>query len=804
MNLINEKPFLAKDFCKKYMVFFMFYHLGVSNRIDVNSLYVKRIFLLSLFMIFTLWSLKSEVSIIPQPRVVEKGDGYFVFDKDTRWIVENDRDKSLFDDVIERFRVAANYNYSVESGSDDALNSVTLSKNSDLGNEEYHLNIDNNRIVISASGKQGFDYGITSLIQLLPPFIFSDRLVQKEFKVPVLYIEDSPRYQYRGFMLDASRYFMPKENVLKLLDYLSFHKINYFHFHLIDDNGWRLQIEKYPELTDIGAWRVDREGHFPMRHNQLAGEPVTVGGYYCRDDIKEIVDYAAERHIEVIPEIEMPAHTIPSLAAFPHLTCPVVDTDIHVLPGIGGSKASINYCAGNDEVFKFLKNVLDEVFELFPSRYLHIGADEAWREYWDSCPLCSKRMQDNQLADLDELQAYFIKRIDSYLKDNNRRLMAWDEITAGPMPEDAIVFGWRGMGQEAFKAAEMGHSVIMTPARRLYFIRYQGPQWFEPYTYFGNNTLFDVYDYDPENYMESSLHQNVKGIQACLWTEFVGSPQEAEYLIFPRLAALAESAWSTSENKDWDDFLTRLDRLVKVYDYKGINYADKSMFNLFHSVEPKNGELVVDLSSIRNDVEIRYTIDGTEPDSRSKLYLDRFVVSEGMTPRAATFIDGEMMGEILTLNLQFNKATGRHVESNFANADLLTNGLLGSEKITDGEYVDMYNSDGYFIIDFDFVIDFNTLQLSFLNNYGAVTHFPSRVTVSVSDNGDSYSVVDDLKIESQERFSKGIFKRKYDFDLNNFSGRYLKIEIENPGITDEFHARDGQNSRVAIDEIIVN
>lgn len=371
-----------------------------------------------------------------------------------------------------------------------------------------------------------------------------------EYKIPVMTVNDRPRFGYRGLMIDVSRYFMPKHNLLKIIDVASFLKINKIHLHLVDDNGWRLEIKKYPRLTQVGAWRVKRDEPFPNRRNQEEGEPVSVGGYYTQNDMREIIRFAALRQIEIIPEIEMPAHTNSSLAAYPELACPVVDRFIGVLPGIGGKNSEIVYCAGNDSVFSFLEDVIDEVSELFPSKYIHLGGDEASKVNWAKCPKCRARMEAEHIEHTEELQSYFMTRMSNYVRSKGKEVMGWDELTNSTLPEGAIIYGWQGFGKAALKAAAQGHRFIMTPARILYFIRYQGPQWFEPLTYFGNNTLKDVYTYEPVQEEWNPVYEDLlMGVQASMWTEFCNSPDDVEYQLFPRLLALSDIAWAKKGQK---------------------------------------------------------------------------------------------------------------------------------------------------------------------------------------------------------------------------------------------------------------
>lgn len=480
---------------------------------------------------------------------------------------------------------------------DSRKGDVCLVTDATLKSEAYKLEITIKKITIRASDLQGFYYALQSIRQLLPSAIESEQVTENvDWTVPALTITDQPRFGYRGLLVDVARFFSPKENLLRIIDCMAMLKLNKLHLHLVDDNGWRIEIKKYPLLTEIGSCRVDRPGKtFPERRNPRQGEPTVEKGFYTQDEIREIVRYAQERHIEVIPEIEMPAHSNAALAAYPLLSCPVVDKFIGVLPGLGGNHADVIFCAGNDSVFTFLQDILDEVLELFPSKYIHLGGDEARKTHWEECPLCQTRMKAESLENTEELQGYFMARVARYVQNKGREVIGWDELTNARIPEGSIILGWQGYGQAALKAAELGHRFIMTPARILYLIRYQGPQWFEPITYFGNNTLKDVYDYEPvQKDWTPQAASLLMGVQACMWTEFCNSPADVDYLLFPRLSALAEVAWTKPARKNWASYLKAMDHFNEHLAAKGIVYA-RSMYNIQQTVTPKEGRLQVEL-----------------------------------------------------------------------------------------------------------------------------------------------------------------------------------------------------------------
>jgi len=760
-----------------------------------------------LFIVFSSYTyvVADNPGIIPKPVHIDyKVNGAFIVNEKTRFIVENNDQAQVLKHLTACFTHAANWHFSIEKKSKVRSNYIALQTNSKLDEEAYKISVTNQFVVIEASNPKGFYYAIQTMRQLLPPEINSPYyIVDVIWHIPAVSIVDKPRFGYRGFMLDVARYFMPKEDVKRLIDYLAFHKINYFHWHLVDDNGWRIEIKKYPRLTDIGAWRVNSIQPFPMRANPMEGEAAVVGGYYTQEDIREIVQFAKERFIEIIPEIEMPAHTNSSLAAYPNLACPVVDTHIGVLPGIGGKNADIIYCAGNDSVFTFLENVLAEIITLFPSPFIHIGGDEANKENWEKCPKCRQRMRDNHIINEEELQSYFIRRINQFLKENGKRLMGWDELTDSEIPENAVIFGWRNNGSGGEKAGEKGFQYIKCPAIKYYFIRYQGPQWFEPYTYFGNTTLKDVYEYEPVLSSSSAVvTANMLGVEACLWTEFVHSADEAEYLIFPRLAAFAETAWSDPV-KNWEGFVQRLDWMLKRYDALGINYAE-SMYNIEHEVFPENEQLRVTLSNIRPDTEIRYTCDGTTPKITSDLYTEPLVIEPSTLLKAVTFKSKKAVGKLLSLNTFSHKAVGMDVLSAEPNAFLLTNGLRGSEKLTDGEWIDVYDKDATFDITLDRLEKITQVGLSFLNNSGMGVHLPSTVSILVSPDGISFYPVYDQELCDKDKFRFGVFKTTLSCNIGEQEIQYVRVCLTNPGKTPETHIRAGISTRFAMDEIIIN
>ena len=749
-------------------------------------------------------NLTQPFSLVPCPVSLVPGTGNFHFSAKTSFAVENEGQAEQVRQFTELLTRAGGFTPRIKV--DSRKGDVCLVTDVTLKSEAYKLEITAKKITIRASDLQGFYYALQSIRQLLPSAIESEQVTENvDWTVPVLTITDQPRFGYRGLLVDVARFFSPKENLLRIIDCMAMLKLNKLHLHLVDDNGWRIEIKKYPSLTEIGSCRVDRPGKtFPERRNPRQGEPTVEKGFYTQDEIREIVRYAQERHIEVIPEIEMPAHSNAALAAYPLLSCPVVDKFIGVLPGLGGNHADVIFCAGNDSVFTFLQDILDEVLELFPSKYIHLGGDEARKTHWEECPLCQARMKAENLENTEELQGYFMARVARYVQNKGREVIGWDELTNARIPEGSIILGWQGYGQAALKAAELGHRFIMTPARILYLIRYQGPQWFEPITYFGNNTLKDVYDYEPvQKDWTPQAASLLMGVQACMWTEFCNSPADVDYLLFPRLSALAEVAWTKPARKNWASYLKAMDHFNEHLAVKGIVYA-RSMYNIQQTVTPKEGRLQVELDCIRPDVQVRYTMDGSVPTAQSPLYTKPLMLTEAKTIKAATFAGNEQLGQMLELPVIWNKATTKPVKSaGTGDLYMLTNGIRGSQKYTDLEWCSWMKSDTVtFTLDLKKPELVNKLTLGSITNYGMAVHKPAEIEVWISGDDKEYRKVGECSYTKNEIFREGVFREDIPFEIGT-EARYVRVVARGAGDCPFTHVRPGQEARIYFDEIII-
>lgn len=749
-------------------------------------------------------NLTQPFSLVPCPVSLVPGTGNFHFSAKTSFAVENEGQAEQVRQFTELLTRAGGFTPRIKV--DSRKGDVCLVTDATLKSEAYKLEITIKKITIRASDLQGFYYALQSIRQLLPSAIESEQVTENvDWTVPALTITDQPRFGYRGLLVDVARFFSPKENLLRIIDCMAMLKLNKLHLHLVDDNGWRIEIKKYPLLTEIGSCRVDRPGKtFPERRNPRQGEPTVEKGFYTQNEIREIVRYAQERHIEVIPEIEMPAHSNAALAAYPLLSCPVVDKFIGVLPGLGGNHADVIFCAGNDSVFTFLQDILDEVLELFPSKYIHLGGDEARKTHWEECPLCQTRMKAESLENTEELQGYFMARVARYVQNKGREVIGWDELTNARIPEGSIILGWQGYGQAALKAAELGHRFIMTPARILYLIRYQGPQWFEPITYFGNNTLKDVYDYEPvQKDWTPQAASLLMGVQACMWTEFCNSPADVDYLLFPRLSALAEVAWTKPARKNWASYLKAMDHFNEHLAAKGIVYA-RSMYNIQQTVTPKEGRLQVELDCIRPDVQVRYTMDGSVPTAQSPLYTKPLMLTEAKTIKAATFTGNEQLGQMLELPVIWNKATAKPVKSaGTGDLYMLTNGIRGSQKYTDLEWCSWMKSDTVtFTLDLKKPELVNKLTLGSITNYGMAVHKPAEIEVWISGDDKEYRKVGECSYTKNEIFREGVFREDIPFEIGT-EARYVRVVARGVGDCPFTHVRPGQEARIYFDEIII-
>lgn len=511
----------------------------------------------------------SDIAILPKPVYVKVNDGFFEITRNTKIIVDPET-THLGEILSTLLSPSMGFELAISDGR-PVPNSIHLSVDhslNDLETEGYQLKVDKKRVLINAPAEAGIFYGIQTLRQLLPVEIFSKDAVEDiHWVLPCAEIKDLPRFKWRGMHLDVCRHFMPLEFVKKYIDLIAIQKMNRLHLHLTDDQGWRIEIKQYPKLAEISAWRDETlVGHYGDKPRKFDGQ--IHGGFYTQDDIREIVKYAGERYVTIVPEIEMPGHSQAALAAYPEISCTGGPFKVSTIWGISKEV----YCAGNEETFKFLEKVLGEVLELFPGEYIHIGGDECPKDRWENCPKCQARIRVEGLRDEHELQSYFVRRIEKYLADKHRRLIGWDEILEGGLPPNATVMSWRGE-EGGIAAAREGHDVVMTPYGYTYFDYYQADPENEPLAIGGFLPIDTVYSYDPVPAALAEQQQHhILGVQGQVWTEYIPTPEKAEYMAFPRACAMAEIGWTALDKKNFGEFSTTLHHHLQRLDLLDVNY----------------------------------------------------------------------------------------------------------------------------------------------------------------------------------------------------------------------------------------
>lgn len=583
-----------------------------------------------------------EINVVPEPVfMVQKEGGFTLHGSPKLSVVGLGQNSATVKYIMKSLRhghlhpklVAASQNSDIQLVLYDTVNP-------ELGDEGYLLEIRNTGITLSANTEQGIFYAYQTLVQMLPNDVTGT--AYSAITLPECTILDYPRFAWRGVHLDVSRHFFPVKFIKKYLDVMASYKMNRFHFHLTDDHGWRLPSERYPELNTVGSWRVDRDaqpwGHADTPHD---GERASYGGYYTREELQDIIQYAAERGIEVIPEVEMPGHSAALLAAFPQLSCDGHGSQV----AIGPCWPSPVICAGNDSSLAVMTNILDEVCDIFPSRYIHIGGDEAFKDAWRQCPKCQQRIRQQHLGGEEQLQSWFIGQIQQHLAGKGKTIIGWDEIMGlkgdswepdaavndrNPLlGDDAVVMSWRGL-KPGMEAARAGRHVIMCPTEYCYLDYYQADKRYQPTAIGGMITLRKAYDFDPAP-MGTNLHveANILGGQCNLWTEYINTPRHAEYMLLPRMLAISESLWSPRDKKDWNRFRRKVEEQKDRLGIKGYNYCEGSFTPQFTARRVEDNTMNIAISTEVPNTYIFYTTDLSTPTRESAIYLGPVNLSRG-------------------------------------------------------------------------------------------------------------------------------------------------------------------------------
>ena len=751
-----------------------------------------------------------DINIVPKPTSIKAKGDYIDINKVETIIVENNS--------IDERNVAELFQSFLKPIKGLGISSINKSKKRilislntryDIPEEGYTLSINGDQKVdLKASSVSGLFYGFQSFRQLCDPELETGSRPTST-KVPICIIEDSPKFVYRGMHLDVSRHFFDVEFVKTYIDMIALHKMNVFHWHLTDDNGWRIEIDKYPLLTEKSAWRVDRR-HEPWKKQSppLENEIATYGGYYNKDQIREVVEYASKRNIAVIPEIEMPGHTSEVFSAYPGLSCK--GDYIPVNPGSYWPNTDI-FCAGNDKVFTFLENVLEEVIDLFPGRYIHIGGDEADKMNWEKCPKCQDRIASESLKNEHELQSWFIKRIEKFILSKDRKLVGWDEILEGGLAKTATVMSWRGM-DGGIESAKKGHDVIMCPTSHCYFDYYQANPETSPEAFGGYTTLKKVYSFNPvPPELSNEEAKFILGGQGNLWTEYVQTPDRAQYRVLPRMSALSEVLWSGPGSNSYEDFYSRLKKLLLRFDMMGWVYAPGSFFvNILSEQTEDNGSYAIKLISEKPGEEIRYTTDGSPPASNSALYKNPILLNQKTTIKAALFIDQSIAGKISEKTIFFSKAIGKKITylTSYSNrytgtgVQTLVNGLTGTIAHNDGYWQGWLEQDLEVVIDLEEKESIVGVSIGFLESHGVWIFLPVGIEISFSKDGEFYR--NPIMIEVKDGKRNGSANRTtVQSPKINLSARYIKIKALNRGICPDWHPGAGGKSWVFADEIFI-
>jgi len=762
---------------------------------------------------------KPDISIIPQPAQIDVKRGHFSVNENTRILLnaKTIEVRNLGQDLKNHIRMVTGMNLQMEEYKGSAgSNELVLSLNDELfnklGDEGYMLQVDRKRINIEASAPAGLFYGMQTLYQLMPVEIFAQESVAKtlEWQIPCVEIFDKPRFSWRGMHLDVSRHFFPKAFIKRYIDLIAMHKMNVFHWHLTDDNGWRMEIMKYPKLTEVSAWRVDRE-HQPWREVEPPepGEKSTYGGFYTQADIEEIIEYAHRKHVTIIPEIELPGHTSEVFAAYPELSCR--GEKLYVQPGTYWPNLDI-FCAGKEETFEFLEHVLLEVATIFPSEYIHIGGDEANKTRWKECKYCQQRIKDEGLANEDELQSYFIKRIEKFLQAQDKKLIGWDEILEGGLAPEATVMSWRGF-EGGIEAAQQGHDVIMCPISHCYFDYYQADPEFQPKAIGGFTTLKKVYSFEPvPPVLNAEESGHILGAQGNVWTEYIPTPEHAEYMALPRMTALAEVAWTEQQNKSWPGFQHRLQQHFQRLDMMEVNYCEGSYrVNIVPLYNYQSGTYNVQMESEIPGAEIRYTLDGSVPEKSSPKYSELVELNSATTITAVIYNGSEIMEKPVVQQIDLHLAVGAKVtyaiEPNYkypGQGEMpLVNGVYGSLNHTDGHWQAFQGDDFEVLIDLGETREFNKISVNFLQKQRSWIFLPSRISCAVSTDGENFETMKDIEYQTIE--SDEIKAHPFLFSFENpMSARYVKIRAENMGTVPDWHWGKGGKAWLFIDEISIH
>ena len=767
----------------------------------------KSAFFFTVFTLyFTLLQAQDNVyNLIPFPAQFNGGEGQFFLNAQTKVIVtaKDAALKPIAQSLINTLKTASKLSLSIAvTAAPTAKNVIYIRQNKalGLGAEGYKLLVSADRVILETATPQGAFYGMQTIFQLLPAAVFSPAPVENiTWAMPVCQIQDKPRFVHRGLMLDVSRYFMPVSFVKKYIDLLALHKMNVFHWHLTDDQGWRIEIKKYPKLTQIGSKRKETlVGQYSENYPQKFDGKEN-GGFYTQAEIKDVVKYAQSKYVTIIPEIEMPGHSSAALAAYPELGCePSKNYEVATKWGVMNDV----YCP-TEKTFTFLQDVLTEVFALFPGKYVHIGGDEAPKDAWKQSTFCQELIKKLKLKDEDELQSYFIKRIEKFVNSKKRAIIGWDEILEGGVAPNATVMSWRGT-KGGIEAAKEKHNVIMTPNTYYYLDYYQANPAKEPLAIGGYLPIEKVYEYDPGAGFSPEEQKYILGIQGNVWTEYMPNPAQVEYMTFPRATAIAEVAWVPSGGKNFEDFATRLKAQLKRLEYLNVNFSKRILDVRAITQFNNQGQLQVRLEKLDSDSKIYYTTDGKEPSMSSTEYLMPITLDKITTIKAITTAGATFEEKFFIHRAKGKPYTYANVPAEGVDTDKkkLTDGQVAQSPRNSTEWVRMSGKDFEITIDLGEVKPVTKVSANFLKIIMNNVFPPTSVEIGLSRDGESFkdAIAQPVKYKLEGPWE--ILPVVADFKTAR--ARYIRVRAKNAGDAPTGHPSAGRPTTIAMDEVVVD
>ena len=724
-------------------------------------------------------AVKGDYGVVPLPQEVTLTNGNpFVLSPSTKIFYPEGNDKMKKNAEFLASYIKEITGYELATATGQPGKGISLVIDQSIQNPEgYQLTVSDNGIRIAGSTDAGVFYGIQTLRKSIPATAQGMNV-----ELPAATINDYPRFAYRGMMLDVSRHFFPVDSVKTYLDILALHNQNTFHWHLSDDQGWRIEIKKYPELTQIGSKRKETV----IGHNSGTYDGKEYGGFYTQDQIRDVIDYAAERHITIIPEIDMPGHQLAALATYPELGCTGGPYDVWGQWGV----ADDVICAGNEKSMQFLEDVLSEVIDLFPSEYIHVGGDEAGKSAWKKCPKCQALMKEKGMKNVDELQSYMIHRAEEFLNSKDRKLIGWDEILEGGLAPEATVMSWRGE-DGGIKSARMGHDVVMTPGNYMYLDFYQADPKTQPYAIGGYTPIKKVYSYDPvpADSLTAEECRHILGVQANTWTEYIQTPEHLEYMMFPRALAVAEIGWTPQELRTWEDFKPRMNNHISKLHRMGINaftLSDELEVTMLVDTVEKQIEVVLDAE--KYPAEIRYTTDGSVPVASSALYAGPITVQDSAHIKAAIFRDGVLQGTPTEKKVDYHRAINKPIHYNSklyegymaGGTNALLDGYRGGLTYLDGRWQG-YLDDLDCVIDMEEETDIHKVSIRFMQLTGPGVFQPGQVELLTSEDGENF-ISRGIVPTTVPADDPDLLFQEYTFD-GNWKARYVRLKAPraNPG-----------------------